>query len=377
MPESAVSSAENEPWWSEFVEAYGTVPLRELARRFGTNPRRLRRAAQRSGLLEEPASVRENLERLGKAPDASIADELGVTPEVIKGARARRDIAPFDPNVPPVRPKRRTTRPPRFRPPEEKRVRAERFRPNPEAVEVVRRAAPTVERKGNLPSGVSLDRALGALPPPPPGNKAEFEEFARRRIRQSGERLATTLRELEPEPERAPEPAKASPVRRRRRIVSSERLEEVMETRQEEPEPQPRPQRRKAAAPPPVRTLFDREQDKKLPEQLAEALEEVVEPPPQPRAVVRRRRAPAPTPAPAPAPVVQAAPPKAEPKVAPQAAAPAPAPRSAAPKVAGPRWRAQVGAAGGDTEVIVEAPDLAQAIQQASQLGPLRRIEQL
>jgi len=97
------ASATDETWWPQFVEEYGTTSLRELARRFGTNPRRLRRAAQRSGLTEEPEILRDNANMLGSAPDASVAEKLKITPEQVKGARVRRKIPPFNNQAPVAR----------------------------------------------------------------------------------------------------------------------------------------------------------------------------------------------------------------------------------------------------------------------------------
>ena len=71
MSGSPVVPAEQEAWWAEFTRLYKQVPLRELARKYGTNPRRLRRAAQRSGLDDEPEVIQANAQRLGTVPDAS------------------------------------------------------------------------------------------------------------------------------------------------------------------------------------------------------------------------------------------------------------------------------------------------------------------
>ncbi|MCK6524415.1 hypothetical protein L6R49_23665, partial [Myxococcota bacterium] len=163
MPEKNQVRAETEPWWAEFVSLYKTVPLRELARRFGTNSRRLRRAVQRSALDEEPTKITEAEQRLGTMPDASLADELDVTIEQIQGARLRRGVAPFNPRAPRRTPKV-THRP--APPPAEK---PKRPRTDPTQVQVVVRRAPVVERRGDLPMGVSLSRSLAVRPPPPPG----------------------------------------------------------------------------------------------------------------------------------------------------------------------------------------------------------------
>lgn len=359
MPEQSNKRAESEPWWSEFVEEYKKTPLRELARRFSTNPRRLRRAAQRSGLDDEPDAIRENAKRLGTVPDASLADALGVTPELIKGARARRDIPAFDPATPQPAPKRGGKRPggaravgalrsagPRPRP--------ERYKPDPSQVEVVVRRAPVVERARPLPRGASLDRVLPKAAPPPAETEPEaprrarrvpredFEDFARKRIQDSGRRLAETLRETEGPPAQA-EPAPAEPKRpaartRRRRIVPSERLEDHQKAKSE-PEPAPSPARPRAPRAAPVRTLFDASVDDALPPDIK--LPEIVEP---------ASAAPEP-----PAPVL----------------APDPAPAALAPRL----WQARVDlTAGGTRELVIAAPSLQAAARLAEAQGTVRSL---
>ena len=98
------TSAELEPWWPDFVENYGKLSLREMARRYSTNTRRLRRAAHRSGLSDEPEAIRENTAQLSQVPDEALAEELGVTVEAIAGARRRRRIAPIGGEPAPVEP---------------------------------------------------------------------------------------------------------------------------------------------------------------------------------------------------------------------------------------------------------------------------------
>jgi len=217
MSDQKTRSAEGEPWWPEFVAEFGKTPLRELARRFETNPRRLRRAAQRSGLTEDPEKIETVVDRLGACADITLADELGVTAEVIAGARRRRQVAAFDPTkAPPKPPKKEAAapepaserdsserpsserpsdersfrdRPPRDRPPRE-RGRAERkarYRPDPDAVVVVRRRPTPEITPAPLPSQglANLTRALqprgeagGSTPRPLSGT----ERPRRRRI---------------------------------------------------------------------------------------------------------------------------------------------------------------------------------------------------
>ncbi len=100
-------AAEGEPWWPEVARLHDSRPIRELARRFGTNPRRLRRALARSGLRAAGAAIgssgvsllRSHLALLGKEPDHLIAAMAGVIPEVVQGERRRLGIPPFRPNV--------------------------------------------------------------------------------------------------------------------------------------------------------------------------------------------------------------------------------------------------------------------------------------
>lgn len=199
-------SASEEDWWNEFVREFGATPLRELARRFDTNPRRLRRAAQRAGLTAEPAVIRENAKLLGTVPDASLADKLEVTAEAIAGARNRRQIPAFSKFGP-------KAAPPPVRTP---------VAPNT-APEVVSRPPPArVDRTSTLPTGRGLKRRLGKL-----------------------------------------EPAMPQVVRRssvRRRVVSAERMDEVRDTPDERKPPTPAPARRRPRAPKPapVKVVFDK-----------------------------------------------------------------------------------------------------------------------
>lgn len=350
MSDNTEQSAENEAWWPEFVSLYKQVPLRELARRFNTNPRRLRRAAQRSGLEDEPDVIRENLARLGTVPDPTLADHLGVTPEIIKGARARRNIPAYDPSAPKPKTGRRSSK----RAPPPRPVKPPRIRPDPMLVEVVRRGASPIERPRDAEpppqaprpeprpiapprpefreperrwrseerpwsrddtrpeegeerrrrivgargddnafgerrriiqtsprSGEAVVRRVAEVPrtgaraPSTPAAPAahrsdeDFEEYARRRIRESGRRLAETIEAIEAEAPEGPRP--------RRRIVSADRLEELRDGHEtaaktparEEHEPPPARVKRARPAPPlPVRTLFDKDLDEAPPAEL-------------------------------------------------------------------------------------------------------------
>jgi hypothetical protein len=323
MAEKTQVRAETEPWWAEFVSLYKTVPLRELARRFGTNSRRLRRAVQRSALDEEPEKVRESEQRLGTLPDASLADDLDVTVEHIQGARLRRGVAPFNPRAP------RRTKPVTIQrpapPPSDK---PKRVRADPNQVQVVVRRAPVVERRGDLLMGVSLSRSLAVRPPPPPGPapapfdppppvappppSAAAADGRRRVVRRPGEVEVTRRTASEVTPRRRPSPlddrddpeqggydryeddyelddrpvsrmrstapagakvesaaAAAEPDRGRRRIVSSDRAP-APEPPPEEEAPKPmlrrKPRDKKVAAP--VRTVFEKARGDALPEHI-------------------------------------------------------------------------------------------------------------
>ncbi len=103
--EGAGRKAEDTPWWPEAVamRASGSS-LREIARRFQTEPRRLRRALARLGLRvagqdlaagHGSARIEGVRDRLGAEPDAVVAKAAGVAVEAIKGERRRLDRAPY------------------------------------------------------------------------------------------------------------------------------------------------------------------------------------------------------------------------------------------------------------------------------------------
>jgi hypothetical protein len=94
---------QQEAWWPEVLREHEQGSLRQLARRFGTNPRRLRRGLARAAvrvagsvIKDEGVTLLETFrERLGQEPDRSLAAEAGVTVEAIKGERRRLGIAPY------------------------------------------------------------------------------------------------------------------------------------------------------------------------------------------------------------------------------------------------------------------------------------------
>lgn len=194
-----VNAAQEEPWWHEFTEQYGKESLRALAKRFGTNPRRLRRAAQRSGLVDEPEAIRDATERLGKLPDASLAEELQVTPEQVKGARKRRGIEAFNPKT---LPKPRVRKPkkakPRDRPRPARDSHRERFVPSEPTV---------VVKKPSRRPGEGPTRTLG-------------------RVEDSGRKLQSTLGRLHRD-ENSRSFGDPEPAPRRRRVVGADRLDEL------------------------------------------------------------------------------------------------------------------------------------------------------
>jgi len=94
---------DREVWWPEVLRSHEQGSLRDLARRFGTNPRRLRRGLARAAVRVAGATIQEAgcpgleriRERLGKEPDKTLAAEAGVTVEAVKGERRRLGIEPY------------------------------------------------------------------------------------------------------------------------------------------------------------------------------------------------------------------------------------------------------------------------------------------
>ena len=94
---------QQEAWWPEVLRGHEQGSLRQLARRFGTNPRRLRRGLARCAVRVGGETISEGgiadlavfRDRLGQEPDRSLATEAGVTVEAIKGERRRLGIEPY------------------------------------------------------------------------------------------------------------------------------------------------------------------------------------------------------------------------------------------------------------------------------------------
>jgi hypothetical protein len=95
------------PWWPEVVRLRTTVPIRALARRFGCEPRRLRRSLARYGWRAGGVELERRgvpalgafVERLGREPDGVIAREAGVSLEAVQGERRRLRVGPFHPTA--------------------------------------------------------------------------------------------------------------------------------------------------------------------------------------------------------------------------------------------------------------------------------------
>lgn len=313
-----VRSAEGEPWWPDFVRDYGAVPLRELARRYETNPRRLRRAAQRAGLTSEPEELKAVLDRLGKAPDAALAEQAGVTTEVIAGARRRRDIPAFvrepapSPSEDPAVVRSKGDRSPRGKGPTES-----------DAVVVVRRTS------GPAPAEPTFSRQAPRLPTAPAAPEV-VERRPRRRRR-------IVVQDARPEPEPLPEPPAKRRKPRRERLHSEVR---VIAVNAERPTPS-EPKRRSAPEPEPVAAV-----------------------------------APEPVVASEPEPVVTSEP---EPVVAPEPVAePEPVAAPPTPELednGSQLWWARVLTDGEEQEVVVEATDLSSAAALARTKGEVLRLE--
>jgi hypothetical protein len=187
--EPAPDGALSAPWWPEVERRIAAgASLRDTARRFGTNARRLRRNLARAGVRSGGRDIREfgvealapHLERLGQEPDAAIARDAGVTLESVQGERRRLGIEAFVP--PPPKRARAPAAPVRMRPRE-----APRLEPAEGPALVVRRRGLPPRRE---PSRPPVSMGMGGLP---------------------------RLRAL-PEPERRPDPAR----RRRRRVRRDE-----------------------------------------------------------------------------------------------------------------------------------------------------------
>ena len=209
----AGGSATDAPWWPEVVRAVvAGGSLRSLARRFDTNPRRIRRGLARAGLRVGGVDVRQEgvpalrafIDRLGAEPDGDIAALAGVPVEAVQGERRRRGIAAFRP-APAVRPVRVEPPPPAPAPARPSRRRGWKNSAAAPAPTVIRRstsrraAAPSpavAESPSTRPTPVAQPSAMGALPTlqPRPVEPPAASSGRRRR------RLVRPERPTEPEP---------------------------------------------------------------------------------------------------------------------------------------------------------------------------------
>ena len=97
-------AAQDAPWWPEAERKIrGGGAVRETARQFGTNARRLRKGLARAGVRAAGSPLgRDGVlalsrarERLGRVPDGVLAREAGVTTEAVQGERRRLGISPY------------------------------------------------------------------------------------------------------------------------------------------------------------------------------------------------------------------------------------------------------------------------------------------
>jgi hypothetical protein len=102
----ASGPAHTTPWWPEARRLRFTASIREIARRFHTNPRRIRRGFARMGLrvggrdlagrgVPELQSLRDEL---GRVPDGVLAKKAHVVVEAVQGERRRLHIPAFRPS---------------------------------------------------------------------------------------------------------------------------------------------------------------------------------------------------------------------------------------------------------------------------------------
>lgn len=157
--------AEAAPWWPEALRERGTLGIRALARKYGCEPRRIRRALARTGLRVDGEDIdgwgvpalRPFRGRLGRESDAVLARTAGVPVEAVQGERRRLGIAAYYPGE---APQLMAEEEAFVRGPEA--VRRGRLRPEPANVQVVRR--PTLRgevpaREDPLPRGPGIARA--------------------------------------------------------------------------------------------------------------------------------------------------------------------------------------------------------------------------
>lgn len=159
--------AEQAPWWPEALRMLETASIRAVARRFSTEPRRIRRALARTGqrasgvdLLGQGHPALGPLRaQLGHQPDRQVAKAAGVSVEAVHGERTRLGIEPF-------RQRKRV----RLTADDEawilgpKKARRERFRPEPERLQVVRRPSLRTNEPERAPTPVPTPMA--AVPGP-------------------------------------------------------------------------------------------------------------------------------------------------------------------------------------------------------------------
>ncbi len=205
--------AQQTPWWPEARRLRNTTPIREIARRFHTNARRIRRAMARTSLrvggrelgsrgLPELQAFRD---QLGRVPDWRIARAAKVTVWAVQGERRRSNIPGFRPR--PGAGKRGLSQDEEAWILGPARPRRDRMRVDSEAVQVVRRP---VVRAGDSP------RPVGTTQPTPP--RPTLESAPEPGFRPALPRPTGTRRIIRPEePVLAPTPAPAPTVIRRPR----------------------------------------------------------------------------------------------------------------------------------------------------------------
>ena len=204
--EGAGRPAEATPWWPEAMamRAEGQS-LREIARRFQTEPRRLRRALARLALRvgghdlaegEGSSKVGVVRERLGAEPDGVLAKASGVIVEAVKGERRRLQRAAYF-----QRPRVRLTADDEAWIRGPKKLQRQRPRSAPDVLQVVRRPQARPEDVRRPPSGsfapsVPAPRAAPAVRPVESSNRsffrddrwAEIERLTEPTVRRDGNR---------------------------------------------------------------------------------------------------------------------------------------------------------------------------------------------
>lgn len=228
--------AEAAPWWPEALRMLEHTSIRAVARRFSTEPRRIRRALARTGLRASGVDLHGEghpqlvafRAQLGHQPDRQVARAAGVSVEAVQGERARLGVEPFR-----QRKRVRLTADDQAWILGPKKMRRERFRPEPERLQVVRRPSLRTnesERTTTPPViGMGTPRGLpepGRVPTlPGPVDGLRRREFFRGEDADELQRLLQPVRHRDgrqrivrqdaPRPT-VPEPA---PVAGRRRVV--------------------------------------------------------------------------------------------------------------------------------------------------------------